>query len=136
MRVGRHFAVFFESQTDVFGAKTVRVSAAPDRDQQLVGLERFCEVLASAQLCCLDRCFGGAMRRHHDDGQPRFCLVQRSDEIETRQPRHLQVGKHHVVRSIMRSRQPVITALHKVNVVALSTQDCLQSGARAGIVLN
>ena len=78
------------------GVASSLLERAPDEVDRLVDVERLGQILVCA---ALERCDGTVevgVRRHHDDRHRGIALLYRLQKLETRAPRHADVGDEHL----------------------------------------
>ncbi len=84
--------------------------ALEDADQPR-HLERFLQVIVSAEFGGLDGGLNGAVRGHQHDGQARLGFVKLPHEFQAAESWQAQIGQHHVAFAIAGAAQSVVAAM-------------------------
>ena len=107
-----------------------------DELQQFRHFKRLEQIIVSAGLRGFDGGFGGAVRGHHHDRQPRLGGVQFAHQFQPVQAGQFQIGDDHVKTSFLGAGQAGVAGCLNRHFIAFVGQHAAQSGHDGGIVLD
>ena len=116
-------------QRAVLAPERLALLRLPEREHDLVGLERLADVVVGAGLHRLEREVDAAVRAHHDHGRRVLLRLQRREQIETVHLGHPDVGEDDVRAERVHERERRFAAVGDLHVVAMALEKRLQDEA-------
>jgi hypothetical protein len=111
------------AQADVLGLQLLAVQPALDDVDDLLDLERLEDVVVGAALHRLDRGLDRAEAGHDHGEDVQALLGDLLEQLQPRQPRHLEVGDDQVVRPQPQLVERLLAVLAGRDLVALELQE-------------
>ena len=102
----------------------------------LLHLERFLQIIVSAEFGGLDGGLDRAVRGHQHDGQARLSVVKLAHEFQTAESRQAQVGQDHIALVIGRRRRPFIAAIADGDFETVLLEHVAQVRGQTGVVFD
>ena len=108
----------------------------PDRNQQLVEVDRFGQIIDRPVAHGADRLANVGIRRHEQDRQHRVLQARAAKGFQTRNARHAHIGDHHVEIPTAENLQRAFAGSDGDGVEALAFEKRIEQAALSRVVID